>query len=333
MIPISKKTGPLVGPVNIRYRLNGLIYQFVHAAQTGQILTKDGNRFKPRSTDGHLALARYIREYEKHIGKNVQLDEIGVAWVHKFAAWITGQDLAKNTVANLMAKLKSIIRRAHSAGLTPYSGMGMPISKELTTAVFSSIEEIKALHRLDCSWNYGRERVKDLYVLNCFAGMRIMDLLDFAADPRSYIHMMDGVTVIRYISRKTQSEAVIPLSKIGAEILDRRNWDFGKKFSYQVFNKHIKKAFREAGVTENIRMVRTVGGVRKETVRAKCELISSHTARRTFATLVELHDLQRSSIMQMTGHMTESSYLTYVRNTPSQNAMKVAKHDFFHLKL
>ena len=53
--------------------------------------------------------------------------------------------------------------------------------------------------------------------------------------------------------------------------------------------------------------------------------ITTHTARRTFATLQEQAGVPRSIIMRITGHKTERDYLKYVGVTFEHNAAMLRK--------
>jgi integrase len=63
----------------------------------------------------------------------------------------------------------------------------------------------------------------------------------------------------------------------------------------------------------------------------KYNLISTHTARRSFATNLFLADVPPISIMKITGHKTERAFLSYIRMTSEQNADKLLDHSFFQI--
>lgn len=65
-----------------------------------------------------------------------------------------------------------------------------------------------------------------------------------------------------------------------------------------------------------------------------CDLLSSHTARRSFATNAYAHRIPVESIMAVTGHTSEQRLRGYVRDAPEANAGIVAKdfEDFLELE-
>jgi hypothetical protein len=66
------------------------------------------------------------------------------------------------------------------------------------------------------------------------------------------------------------------------------------------------------------------------TVMEKATLISTHTARRSFATNAYLSkSLNVYQIMQCTGHKTESSFLKYLKLNGKDFAVQAAGSKFF----
>lgn len=47
--------------------------------------------------------------------------------------------------------------------------------------------------------------------------------------------------------------------------------------------------------------------------KSKFEMVSAHTARRTFATILYLNSAPIKFIMEVTGHKKESTFLKYIR--------------------
>ena len=58
--------------------------------------------------------------------------------------------------------------------------------------------------------------------------------------------------------------------------------------------------------------------------------ITFHTARRSFATNAYLAGLPPISIMKITGHKTESSFMKYIKISEKENAIQLKGHEFFN---
>jgi site-specific recombinase XerD len=61
----------------------------------------------------------------------------------------------------------------------------------------------------------------------------------------------------------------------------------------------------------------------------KYELISTHTARRSFATNAYKAGVPTLSIMKITGHTKESTFLKYIKVSAEENADMLKNHPFF----
>ncbi len=70
----------------------------------------------------------------------------------------------------------------------------------------------------------------------------------------------------------------------------------------------------------------TRGGKRVVITVEKWKLVSSHTARRSFATNLYKSNFPAISIMKITGHKTEKAFLKYIKVTPEEHAKLLAEH-------
>ena len=94
-------------------------------------------------------------------------------------------------------------------------------------------------------------------------------------------------------------------------------------------NDNIKTFCRMAVITGKVERV-AIRGARKVTEHIeKYKLVTTHTARRTGATLMYLEGVDTLSVMRITGHKTEKEFMKYIRVGEEENAALVAKSKFF----
>ncbi|HPH22023.1 MAG TPA: hypothetical protein PLE32_24705, partial [Haliscomenobacter sp.] len=79
-----------------------------------------------------------------------------------------------------------------------------------------------------------------------------------------------------------------------------------------VFNRSIKFLCRRAGINAKIEWITTNGGKVKTEMLEKWQVVSSHTCRRSFATLWAKMGLPLADIASATGHTTEKQLMEYV---------------------
>jgi len=85
------------------------------------------------------------------------------------------------------------------------------------------------------------------------------------------------------------------------------------------FNRYIKEVAEFVGPTSTER-VATTPDIKL------CELIASHTERRSFATNYYLQGFPTIDLMKITGHTTERSFLKYIRISKLDTAKRLQLH-------
>ena len=134
--------------------------------------------------------------------------------------------------------------------------------------------------------------------------------------------------------QKTGEKVVIPLHDEVETILNKYNGNFPPTFANNfdsnavLFNRHIKKVCELAGIHEIIKgKVYNEGKKKNEIVETeKCNLVSSHVCRRSFATNFYGNKMFTTpQLMAITGHSTEQMFLSYIGKTADDWAMQTAK--------
>lgn len=136
---------------------------------------------------------------------------------------------------------------------------------------------------------------------------------------------------IRIQTTKTGTKVVIPIHWVVQEILDR-GFDFETKMYDQKINAYIKEVGKAAGICDSVMINRNIGGHPVQEVHPKYELITTHTARRSFATNAYKAGIPTIAIMKITGHTRETTFLRYIKVSEDENAEMLKNHDFFKKK-
>ena len=102
----------------------------------------------------------------------------------------------------------------------------------------------------------------------------------------------------------------------------RKAWDIGlkynfslPKFSQQYFNREISKICPTAKITEPVLLNRDKGNTRIQIRKPKCDLVSSHTARRTCVSLLLEKGVPPTVVMKLTGHTSIQTMMKYERTS------------------
>ncbi len=159
----------------------------------------------------------------------------------------------------------------------------------------------------------------------CFTGLRYSDYS--TVKPENIIKIEDDETgkedlFIKLVTLKTGEEVIIPCNPIVLEIFEKYKANpnrLPKTISNQKFNQYIKKACEKAGMT-------ATGALIGEPTKPLHECISSHTARRSFATNLYLDGFPTLEIMKITGHKTEKAFMIYIKVSKLDAAKRLSKH-------
>ena len=124
----------------------------------------------------------------------------------------------------------------------------------------------------------------------------------------------------------------IPVLPLVKQILESRG-GFPRKLSPQKFNAYVKEVCRCAGLTEGVEGRKLVmveikkDGPEKDRRKMRkvfgrypmCDLVSSHTCRRSFASNF-YGKVPTALLIKITGHATESQLLEYLQLSPDEYA-------------
>ena len=133
---------------------------------------------------------------------------------------------------------------------------------------------------------------------------------------------------IHFTQQKTASSVIVPASPRLLEIL-KRNGGRAPHLAQQHLNEWIKRICRQLGITSPVE-VTTSNGLRHTTeVKDKCDLVTSHTARRTGITLLYMTGIPLQQVMLISGHKDEDSIRHYLRLTKRENAEILKDNPFF----
>jgi len=264
------------------------------------------------------------------MGKRVPFSAVDPAFVEGFAMYLTTtKGLATNTVGKYLRALRTFVNKAADKGhelrpaILKRGGIGIP--EEETETVYLNPEELIALLNFDLSAHPRLDRARDLFIVGAWTGLRFGDLT------RVRPEHIEGDR-IRIRASKTGKEVTIPLHPHVRFLLHKYGGTLPPAISNQKQNDYLKEA--AAMVPElrvRVMVGRTVAGVRREDAVEKWELVTTHTARRSFATNFYRSGEPTRSIMAITGHRTEEQFRKYIRLTNEEHADILAKSRLFQM--
>jgi site-specific recombinase XerD len=104
------------------------------------------------------------------------------------------------------------------------------------------------------------------------------------------------------------------------EILEKFNGKLPDTISNQNFNDYLKELAEIAGLNQNVIRHENNNRGKVEVYYKKYQLISSHTARRSFCTNAYIMGVPTLAIMAISGHKSESAFLRYIKINQEERA-------------
>ena len=267
-------------------------------------------------------------EYEKRHATKLKLLEINLDFYEAFVAFLEDKDYAPNTIGTRIKNLKLFLNEAFKKKIPVCLDFKLPDFKkpcEEISSVYLSEDELMKLYQLDLKDKPYMEKTRDLFLIGAYTGFRFSDFSTLAKENFCKDNIIQKRTI------KTDQDVVLPIHPIVQSIIERNNNEI-PKVSYQSFNETLKEVVKDAKINYNVIYTKTRGGVTKTFTEPKWKLVSSHTARRSFATNAYLSGVPTIAIMKMTGHKTESSFMKYIKISLTENAKLLQNHSFFTSK-
>lgn len=289
---------------------------------SGKLLNpKNKLRYSEGTITNYNSTLTYIKRFSTSTGLPLTYN-IDDEWVRRLVVWLTDADYSKNTIATVVSNLKGFFgytyKKKHNNLI--HKTDALKISREDGDAEALTVDEIKTLYNMKLRG--AQDRARDVFVFACWVGLRSSDL------QRINQYRLQG-NFFDLLTQKTGERVVIPVHPMARAIYEKYNGQMPIFKHNNLLNGHIKNICRDAGINELCLMTMTKGGRRIGEQVEKWEVISIHSARRSFATNAVKAGLENRQVMLITGHTTEQSFKRYVKITKKENAERMAEHPFF----
>ena len=131
---------------------------------------------------------------------------------------------------------------------------------------------------------------------------------------------------IEITQTKTKTTATTPLRPIVKDIISKYNNEL-PIISEQKINAYLKELCMMAGINQKVKTTSTIEGGQQIDFFEKWEQVTTHTARRSFATNMFRDGVAPTIIMKATGHTTEKNFRKYLKLDNSDFMDMLAEHE------
>jgi integrase len=273
---------------------------------------------------------KLLDKYQGKFNLILKFDEINMSFYRNFVSLLEDEDYSLNSIGKHIKNLKTFLNDALINGVTNtiiFKNRSFAVTKEVTSDVYLSNNEIEILANKDFSKNPQIQLARDIFLIGCYSGQRVSDYNGLTEEN---IDVLDGHKFIKINQKKTKAVVHIPITDVIKKIMLRYDNYFPTKMSEPVLRKNIKIACEIVEFNDLISVSYTKGGKWIKKRVPKYELVKTHTARRSFCTNYFLAGKPIQNIMLYSGHKTEKEFCKYVRVEKEQEALSVFKSGFFN---
>ena len=279
----------------------------------------------------------------------MRFTDVSLKFYESFKKWFLEQGYSLNTLGTVIKSFKVAYRDARDVDglhdLHETEKRGFSAANVAAKTIYLSLDELQRIADLEITaeslatalpnlaersasqtFNLSRKAeslnvIRNKFLLGAYTALRVSDF-NHLRD----VHV-DG-DFFRITTQKTGAAVVIPIHPVIRKMMDE-GFDITTRVSDQKINEHIKEIARMAGITQIVEGTKFINHRAVIGYFPKCDLITTHTARRSAATNMYKAGIPSISIMRITGHTTEKAFMKYIKITAEENAELMAKNKFF----
>ena len=308
---------------------NDFITQFINECESGKRKKKGGTtNVSPGTVKSYKGFQAQFKEYQEARLRVIDFSDLTLEFYNDFRLFLTDKEYSPNTIARMVKVCKTVCYAAEQLKLMDASNVrsGFDVIYKDVDNVYLTEERIQELYEYDLSHRPAWEKVKDVFVVGCLTGQRVSDYKRINA--KMIVTLTDGNRYIKLKQEKTGNVVYIPLDYRVEAILDKYTGELPKVYDQKI-NDHIKEIGEVLGWTEIVELEEQRGAMEYTAKKRFCDLLKTHTCRRSLATNMQKAGASLSSIMAITGHSSEQQLKTYLKLDESEKSMLAAKENYF----
>lgn len=328
-----KRLQCLISPVDCGLDVINAFEQFIAKAPSR---CRHGHPVSAKTIQHYRHALSYLRAFVTEKGYTMlSFARLDRDFYEQYVAFAYRKHLRLNTIGNHLKILKALVRsQPQDIQDLAWEFMRCEGLREETDAVVLTETELHWMagfplpSQLLC-------RVRDLYIIMCWTGVRYSDLAQLTRD--NIITDGKGDSYFSFRAAKTGRKSLVRILPEADAVLQR--YDEGRSLprvpSNTRFNRRLDQMLQLMAATPQLASLNdpitrtytalrpdgTIGYVRQTLPR--WQLTRCHTARRTFATNMRLRGNDRDVICAATGHRTEAALSRYIKDTLLDRASRL----------
>lgn len=297
----------------------------IEESLNGDRLDDFGKRFSYRTVQKYRTCLNLLKEFHKIYP--FTFETIDQEFYKRILTYLNSKNYRPNTVGKYIQTLKAFLLFATEKGYNQneyFKSKKFKAFKEPGFSIYLTEEELASILELDLTAHPHLDRVRDLFLVGCWTGLRFSDFTSIKPQniDGDFLHMAQF---------KGSQKVVAPILPVFRQILNKYEGKFKNPLpptiSNQKMNAYLKEIAKMSPKLQHLIQDEIImGGVKKKIELQKWEMVTTHTARRSFATNMYKSGYPSISLMKITGHRTEKAFLLYIKVTPEDSAQRLMEH-------
>lgn len=300
----------LIGKGQTEYRLLDAYNKFMelHIKHQTKATVK-----KYRTIQRHLEAFLQSKHGNRKYGSKVSIEAVNQLFFDHFTSYLFEKEFTNSYAKKVLQMFKSFLSWSYEREITTsnkYYNIKLP-KGSASFQIALTPEDLKAIENLNMLPER-LEKVRDLFFFQLHTAQRFSDVQNLKAND-----IVNNRWNLR--QQKTNTHLEIPLSFKAMEILEKYNYNL-PSISNQKMNAYLKELGKLAELTEEITITKKVSNQTLSSTKQKYELITTHTARRTFVSLASYKGVSQSVVKSFTGHLTDNMIDIYFKSNNKESS-------------
>lgn len=297
--------------------ITSFFQKFIDDSKNGIRQSPHDTQIKEQSIKPYITTKGHFADFQKSKNKEYALTDIDQPLVNNFNRYLIackkGDDLSLslNAVGKYMQVFKTMIQYAQQCKLVSPTLMvevKIRARREKSDSIFLDENELVELMNYN-GFEGATLKVRDLFIIQCYTGLRFGD---FSKLGKQHIHE-SHIEYIECVQNKTLGKVTVPVHPNVKKIFEKYNYELPDCPCNQIFNRELKEIGKKIpSLSQPFTKRTTRSNVKQVKQFKRWQLLSTHTARRSFCSNLYLRGVDTEVIMSLSGHESEKSFRAYI---------------------
>ena len=264
-------------------------------------------------TEGTTAKVKGLKNHLKNFDKTLNFEELNQDKLIEFQVYVQGLKYRTPTILKIISVFKRFLKWCIKKGyvtnisLENFKPKLKNIQKKIIFLTKSELDKLR-FYQIPSQKKY-LERVRDIFLFQCFTGLRYSDVVNLKRTD-----IKDKYIEITTV--KTIDNLIIELNVHSEEIINKYRNNLDEKvfptITNQKANEYLKELAKIVGIDEPVRVSYYRGNERIDEIYPKYALLGTHAGRRTFICNALSLGIPPQVVMKWTGHSDYKAMKPYI---------------------